>query len=99
MPMLDCSQNFKVNTPPQATGHQTCNAESGRVFDPRGSRRLDIPAYLSDLLLGGINNELYDISGYKWIQFLHESEAAKISSKIARKKGAMRWKKKRQNTI
>ena len=44
----------KSNTPLQATGHQSCNAASSGVFDPRGSRQISMQAWLPGSLLAGI---------------------------------------------
>ena len=45
----------KSNTPLQATGHQSCNAASSGVFDPRGSRQISMQAWLPGSLPAGIN--------------------------------------------
>ena len=46
----------KLNTPQQATGHQTCSAAELWVFDPHGSCQMDMQACPLGSLLAGRKN-------------------------------------------
>jgi hypothetical protein len=47
------------------TGYQTCSAASCGVFDPRGSRQMEMQAFPLGSLLAGIKGEHYESENFK----------------------------------